>query len=66
MALTLAELQEKRDEIVQTLGQAGVTFGDRSVQYARQQEALAAIDVEIAKLQSPQARQFVIQTSRGI
>jgi hypothetical protein len=65
MALTLAQLQTKRDEIVQSLGLAGVTFGERSIQYARQQEALAAIDAEIAK-QSPQSRQFVIQTSRGL
>ena len=65
--MTLAELQERRDEIVRTLGVARLQFGERSIEYARQAEALQAIDREIARLTQPgEAKIFVIQTSRGL
>lgn len=65
--MTLTELKTKREEIVASLGIARITFGDRSLEYARQAEALAAIDREIAKLeQTDQPRVFVIQSSRGL
>ena len=65
--MTLAELQQKRDEIVRTLGVARIQFGERSIEYARQAEALQAIDREIARLTQPgEAKVFTIQTSRGL
>ena len=64
--MTLAELQTKREEIVSHAGTARVAFGDRSVEYSRQVEALELIDREIAKLQSPGDRVFKIQTNRGL
>ena len=64
--MTLAELQTKRSEIVQSLGIARVSFGERSIEYARQAEALAAIDREIARLQTPAARVFTIEAKRGV
>lgn len=48
--MTLDELQAKRDEIIQTLGIVSLRYGDRSVQYADQLRALAAIDAEIQRL----------------
>ncbi|MGE5597629.1 MAG: hypothetical protein ACM3S1_16520 [Hyphomicrobiales bacterium] len=64
--MTLEELQARRDEIVRTIGTIRVGHGDKSVEFSRQQDALAAIDAEIARLQSPQPKKFTIQTSRGI
>ena len=65
--MTLTELQQKRDEIVRTLGVARIQFGERSIEYARQAEALQAIDREIARLTQPrEAKIFTIQTSRGL
>jgi len=65
--MTLSELQERRDEIVRTLGVARIQFGERSIEYARQAEALQAIDREIARLTQPgEAKVFTIQTSRGL
>jgi len=65
--MTLTELQQYRDEIVRTLGVARVQFGERSVEYARQAEALQALDREIARLMQPgEAKVFTIQTSRGL
>jgi len=65
--MTLAELQQKRDEIVRTLGVARIQFGERSIEYARQAEALQAIDREIARLTQPgEQKVFVIKTSRGL
>lgn len=67
---TLAELQAQRDEILSQMGGAqSLTFQDRSITRRPQQEldaALARVDAEIAALQSPQPRQFTIQTSRGL
>ena len=65
--MTLIELQQKRDEIVRTLGVARIQFGERSIEYARQAEALQAIDREIARLTQPgEQKVFVIKTSRGL
>jgi hypothetical protein len=65
--MTLTELQERRDEIVRSLGVARVQFGERSLEYGRQKEALELIDREIAKLtQADEKRVFVIKTSRGL
>jgi hypothetical protein len=65
--MTLSELQERRDEIVRTLGVARVQFGERSVEYAKQAEALQAIDREIARLTQPgEATVFTIQSKRGV
>lgn len=65
--MTLEQLQAKRDEILKAIGIARVIFADRSVEYtADKEKELAVIDAEIARLQSPQARQFTVQTSRGL
>jgi hypothetical protein len=65
--MTLTELQERRDEIVRSLGVARVQFGERSLEYGRQKEALELIDREIAKLtQAGEQRVFTIKTSRGL
>ena len=65
--MTLAELQERREEIIKSLGMVRVQFGERSVEYGRQREALELIDREIAKLtQAAEQKVFVIKTSRGL
>jgi len=65
--MTLAELQERRDEIVRSLGVTRVQFGERSVEYGRQREALELIDRELARLtQAGEQRVFTIKTSRGL
>ena len=65
--MTLAELQERREEIIRSLGVARVQFGERSLEYGRQKEALELIDREIAKLtQAGEKRVFTIKTSRGL
>jgi hypothetical protein len=65
--MTLTELQERRDEIVRSLGVTRVQFGERSVEYGRQREALELLDREIARLtQADEKRVFVIKTSRGL
>ena len=65
--MTLAELQERREEIIKSLGMVRVQFGERSVEYGRQREALELIDREIAKLtQAGDQKVFVIKTSRGL
>jgi hypothetical protein len=70
MALTLEQLQEQRDKILEEMGRPiNVQFSDRSVTYRAQEDldgALKRVDAEIARLQSPQAKQFTIQTKRGI
>lgn len=48
--MTIDELQAKREEILASIGIARVQFGERSVQYADQQKALAAIDAEMQRL----------------
>ena len=67
--MTLAELQAKREEILAEMGSPDVQFEARGVKRRPQAEleaALAKIDAEIAKLQSPQDRLFTIQTKRGL
>ena len=65
--MTLTELQQKRDEIVRTLGVARIQFGERSIQYSEQVQALQAIDREIARLTQPgEAKVFTIQSKRGV
>lgn len=64
--MTVEELLTKREEILRSAGIARATYGERSVEYSRQQEALALVDAEIARLQSPQDRLFTIQTKRGL
>lgn len=70
MALTLEQLQAERDKILDAMGHPiNVQFSDRSITYRAQADleaALKRVDAEIAKLQSPQSRQFTIQTNRGI
>lgn len=70
MALTLAELQAQRDDIVEEMGKPiSVHYDNRGVTRRPQAEleaALARIDSEISRLQNSQARQFTIQTSRGL
>jgi hypothetical protein len=67
--MTLEELQAQREAILAEMGQPDVQFEQRGVKRRPQAEleaALARVDVEIARLQSPQTRQFTIQTSRGL
>ncbi|MGE5647028.1 MAG: hypothetical protein ACM336_14675 [Acidobacteriota bacterium] len=67
--MTLAELQAKREEILAEMGAPDVQFEARGVKRRPQPEleaALAKIDAEIAKLQSPLDRLFTIQTKRGL
>jgi hypothetical protein len=70
MALTLEQLQAQRDKTIQEMSlESRVDFSDRGITRRSQEEleaALRRIDTEIAALQSPQSRQFTIQTSRGI
>jgi hypothetical protein len=67
MALTLEQLQAKRDEIIQALEIARIQFTDRSLDYvADKRRSLELIDAEIAKLQAPQNKVFTISTSRGL
>jgi len=63
--MTVEALQAKREQILKTIGTVRVQFGERSVEFSRQSDALALIDAEIAK-RSPQVRQFTIQTKRGL
>jgi hypothetical protein len=67
--IVLATLLTQRDAILAEMGQPDVQFGTQSVKrrpQAELDEALKRIDREIAQMQSPQSRQFTIQTSRGI
>jgi hypothetical protein len=70
MAITLEQLQAQRDKILDEMGNPShVQFESQSVTYRPQDEleaALRRVDAEIAKLQSPQSRQFTIQSLRGI
>jgi hypothetical protein len=65
--MTLRELQAKRDEILRAMGVARIQFEGRAIDYvADKKRELALLDAEIARLGSPQARQFTIQTERGL
>ena len=64
--MTLAELDAKRDEILHSLGVARLQFGDRSIQYAEQEKALALIDAEIVKASGAVTDRFSLaRTSKG-
>ena len=64
--MTVAELQTKRDEILNSLGVARLQFGERSIQYAEQEKALALIDAEITKVSGSAADRFSLaRTSKG-
>jgi len=67
---TLSDLQAQRDQIVSAMSQPEeVRFESRLVRQRSQQDldaALRRIDAEIAKLQTPGATKFTIQTSRGL
>jgi hypothetical protein len=63
--MTLLELQAKREKILRSLGIARLQCGETSIEYRGQQDALAAIDREIAKL-SPGDKIFAVQTKRGL
>lgn len=63
--MTVVELQAKREAILASLGVARLQFGERSIEYSRQADALAVVDREIEK-QSPGVRVFPIQTKRGL
>jgi hypothetical protein len=67
--MTLEELQAQREAILAEMGQPDVQFEQRGVKRRPQAEldaALARVDAEIARLQSPQDRLFTIQTKRGL
>lgn len=64
--MTVAELQSKRDEILNSLGVARLQFGERSIQYAEQEKALALIDAEITKVSGTSPDRFSLaRTSKG-
>jgi len=66
--MTIDELRAKREEILKTIGVVRVQFGERSVQYADQEQALAAIDAEIARLEAAGSTQRQVsygEFSRG-
>lgn len=62
--MTLDELQAKREEILASIGIARVQFGERSVQYADQQKALAAIDAEIQRIMQVSQRSVSVAEFR--
>lgn len=68
--MTIEELQASREAILkQMAAPSSVTRGDMSVQHRQQSDleaALRRVDAEIAALQSPQPRNFVIQANRGL
>ena len=70
MALTLEQLQAQREDVLTSMrAESRIECSDRGVTYKPQAEleaALQRIDAEIAAMQSPQSRQFTIQTSRGL
>jgi hypothetical protein len=63
--MTGDELLTKREAILNSLGIARVQFGERSVEYSRQSDALAVVDREIAN-QSPGDKVFTFRTKRGL
>ena len=62
--MTIEELATKRNAILASIGIASAKFGERSIEYARQQEALALIDAEIVRAQSTGPRTSFVQHSR--
>ena len=47
--MTIVELEAKRTEILNRIGIASASFGDRSVQYSDAVKALAVLDAEISR-----------------
>ncbi len=70
MAVTLEQLQAQRAKILADMGGfSEIQAGDKALRMRPQSEleaALQRVDAEIAGLQSPQPRSFVIQTNRGL
>ena len=70
MAQTLEQLQAQRDSILSDMAKPSkIAFEGMQTDYRPQADleaALRRVDAEIAKVQSPQPRQFTIQTNRGI
>lgn len=67
--MTLEQLKAKREQILKSLGLAGVRSGEDGVSFGADSEKLAALaklESEIRALESPQPRQFTVQTNRGI
>lgn len=68
--MTINELQVQREAILkQMAAPESLSSGDKSIRNRQQgdlEAALQRIDAEIAALQSPQPRNFVIQTNRGL
>lgn len=63
--MTLLQLETKRAEILSSVGVARVQFGERSVEYSRQSEALEIIDREIMRAESS-SKLFTVRTRRGL
>jgi hypothetical protein len=61
--MTIEQLNVKRDEILTHVGEARVSFGDRSVEYADATKALAVIDAEIARTTNAEAGTGRFRTS---
>jgi 5-enolpyruvylshikimate-3-phosphate synthase len=68
--MTIEELQAKRSKILTDMGGfLELIHGDKTIRNRPQTDleaALQRVDAEIAALQSPQPRNFVIQTNRGL
>jgi ribosome-associated translation inhibitor RaiA len=66
MALTVLQLQAKRDELVKALGIEVVRTGENSITYREIEKAIAAIDREIAKASGRTSRRTVATFSNGL
>jgi hypothetical protein len=68
--VTLEQLQAEREKLLGSLSAPdSLTFADRSMRNRTPEQiraAIAQIDGEIGKLQTPEPRQFVVQTKRGL
>jgi hypothetical protein len=68
--VTVEQLVSEREKLLAQLsGPAALRFGERSLSNRTPDEiraAIAHLDAEIAKLQSPQPTVFTIQTKRGL
>ena len=64
--MTPLELQAKRDEIVKSIGIVRATYGDKSLEYAKQSESLSLIDREINSVSAtPRTRQIRMYSDKG-
>jgi len=70
MALNVEELLAKRERLVASLASPRrLQAGDLAIEHGDPgaiQRAIAAIDQEISRLESPKGRLFTIQTKRGL